>query len=158
MFLEILSVILRQKSLMRKMFLEKSLHIFSLYEIDIFYGIEFVFSFLFFDLSLSLSFFTEICLHELVFSALKPISLLLKWRNNELSEYEACYRCSIPNNLTKRERTSTFSLTFNYRSFISKFSPNISSTIGPSTYQFLNSSSFYCFLHSHWLNIWLTIC
>ena len=46
-----------------------------------------------------------------LFSALKPVSLLLKWKNNELTVYEAYYRFSIPNNLTKSGSTCIFLLT-----------------------------------------------
>ena len=35
---------------------------------------------------------------QLLFSVLKPISLLLKWKNKEPSENEACCRSSTPNN------------------------------------------------------------
>ena len=52
--------------------------------------------------------------------ALKPISLLLKRKNNEASEYEACYRSSTLNNITKSES--------NFISLLTVFSATYPST------------------------------
>ena len=120
------------------MFLEKSLHIISFYEVGTYYRTEcFFISFFPFDIFL---FFTGICLCQLLFSALKPIFLLLKWKTNEPPEYEAYYSSSIPNNLTKGESTSisllnVFSATDASNTDFSLANPltNVPLTVGSST-------------------------
>ena len=56
-------------------------------------------------------FFTEICLPTTFIQCIKIDISITGMENNELSEYEACYRSSTPNNLTKKESTSIFLLT-----------------------------------------------
>ena len=73
-----------------------------------FLWIEFVFHFFFF---LCFCFLLGYAFAQLLSNALKPIPLLLKWKNNAPPEYEACYSSSIPNNLTKSQSTPIFLLT-----------------------------------------------
>ena len=66
-----------QNSLARKLFLNKCLHIFSLYIVDTFKQVR-------------ICFLLGYAFRQPPFSALKPLSQLMKWKNNESSEYEAC--------------------------------------------------------------------
>ena len=75
---------------MRTVFLKKCLHVISLYKVGTFHRIEcFFLSFLFFDMLL---FETGIVLQATFVQCFKTNIAITEMENNELSEYEGCYR------------------------------------------------------------------